>query len=423
MTGSPTKRIGLWQGTALYVGAVLGTGVLYLPSLAVHMAGPASIIAWVGLVGLSVPLALLFAVLGGHYPDAGGVSHFAHRAFGSFIGGITGWWFYVGVMLGAPSAAIMGGFYIANLLHAHYPIAIFAAVGMLGIAIIVNAIGLQTSSRLQIILTGTLTVLLFTAVLGSLPHWSRQHFIPFAPHGWIAVGSAASVLMFSFVGWEAVAPLSSEFRHPERNIPRATGWALGIVGMLYLSVVWATIAVLGTHAGHSRVPILALMMHGMGNAAHIYTPIIAAVLTIGTTNAYIGGAAKIGSALARDGALPARLSRGSRSGEVPQRSLAVVSVCALAVLFITGRGTHGLTILLHASSACFIAVYGSGTLSGFVLLKNRPTWRIVSGALALLVTSLLIFSGYYILVPIILALGAWGFMKINHPNRASSPNT
>ena len=50
--------IGLVQATALYVGAVLGTGVLVLPAIAAEQAGPGSLIAWAALVVLSVPMAL-----------------------------------------------------------------------------------------------------------------------------------------------------------------------------------------------------------------------------------------------------------------------------------------------------------------------------------------------------------------------------
>jgi amino acid efflux transporter len=39
---------------------------------------------------------------------------------------------------------------------------------------------------------------------GSLPAARAARWTPFAPHGWSAVGGAASVLMLSFVGWEAV---------------------------------------------------------------------------------------------------------------------------------------------------------------------------------------------------------------------------
>ncbi|MHB1009130.1 MAG: hypothetical protein ACYC1E_07830 [Propionibacteriaceae bacterium] len=52
------------QGAALTTGAVLGTGVITLPALAVRIAGPASILSWVLLVLVSIPLAATFASLG-----------------------------------------------------------------------------------------------------------------------------------------------------------------------------------------------------------------------------------------------------------------------------------------------------------------------------------------------------------------------
>src|SRR5689334_7340039 len=63
-TAAPATHAGslsLPQGVALYVGAVLGTGVIALPALAARAAGPASLLAWVGLVLASIPLAATFA--------------------------------------------------------------------------------------------------------------------------------------------------------------------------------------------------------------------------------------------------------------------------------------------------------------------------------------------------------------------------
>ena len=53
----------------------------------------------------------------------------------------------------------------------------------------------------------------------------------------------------------------------------------------------------------------------------------ALLLTFGTMNAYYAGAAKLGAALGRDGALPAWLAAGASAGEVPRRSLAVIRAC------------------------------------------------------------------------------------------------
>src|SRR5215468_1106234 len=114
-------------GVALYVGAVLGPGVLFLPSAAARVAGPASVLAWVGLLALSAPLALTFAALGVRHPEAGGTAAYARAAFGRRAGRVTGWWFLSGVALGAPAVAMIGGFYVAELLHVGRAGAVVAA--------------------------------------------------------------------------------------------------------------------------------------------------------------------------------------------------------------------------------------------------------------------------------------------------------
>src|SRR5258707_11934674 len=104
------------QGAALAIGAVLGTGVVALPALGAQIAGPASLLAWIALVVLSVPLAGTFAALGARYPDAGGVSTYVRRAFGPRAAAVVGWTFYFAVPVGAPPAAMFGGAYVSAVL-------------------------------------------------------------------------------------------------------------------------------------------------------------------------------------------------------------------------------------------------------------------------------------------------------------------
>jgi hypothetical protein len=110
----PAGRLTLWQGTALYIGAVLGTGVIALPALAARAAGPASLLAWLGLVLLSVPLAATFASLGAGYPDGGGISTHVRHAFGARAAAVVGWCFYFAVPAGAQAAGMFAGAYVAT---------------------------------------------------------------------------------------------------------------------------------------------------------------------------------------------------------------------------------------------------------------------------------------------------------------------
>src|ERR671916_3034020 len=136
------------SATALYVGAVLGPGVLFIPGLAAEAAGPASVLAWAALLALSVPLAITFAVLGVRYPEAGGTAAYARAAFGRRAGAVTGWWFLAGVVIGAPAVALIGGFYVSELLGAGRGVAVAAAAAMVGIVVVATAGGPATTARM-----------------------------------------------------------------------------------------------------------------------------------------------------------------------------------------------------------------------------------------------------------------------------------
>jgi len=70
------------RGAALYIGAILGPGLLLLPGLAAAEAGPASILAWLALLGLSGLFAAVFSALGRRIPSAGGVMGYVTAGLG-----------------------------------------------------------------------------------------------------------------------------------------------------------------------------------------------------------------------------------------------------------------------------------------------------------------------------------------------------
>src|SRR2546423_4133080 len=86
------------RGAALYVGALLGPGLLLLPGLAAAQAGPASVLAWLGLIWLSGLLAIVFTALGRAVPAAGGVIGYTAAGLGRRAGAASGWCFLAGVV-------------------------------------------------------------------------------------------------------------------------------------------------------------------------------------------------------------------------------------------------------------------------------------------------------------------------------------
>ena len=186
-----------------------------------------------------------FAALGVRQPEAGGSAAYARSAFGPLAGRVTGWWFLTGVLVGAPAVAYIGGLYVAELAGAGRGAAVAAAAAMVAVVVLANARGLSTTARMQLALSALLALLLAVAVVFALPAGRAEHWTPFAPHGWTAVGSAASLLMFSFIGWEAVSHLAGELPDPARQLPRAAFGALAVVAVLYLGLAVATVGVLG----------------------------------------------------------------------------------------------------------------------------------------------------------------------------------
>jgi amino acid efflux transporter len=390
------------SATALYVGAVLGPGVLLLPALAAEAAGPASVLAWAGLLALSAPLAITFAALGVRQPEAGGTAAYARSAFGARIGAITGWWFLAGVVLGAPAVALIGGFYVAELLDAGREGAVAGAAGMMAAVMAANAVGLRATARLQLGLAGLLAALLLVAVVTALPESRGENWAPFAPHGWAAVGTAASLLMLSFIGWEAVSHLAGDLRDPARQLPRAIFAALGVVVVLYLGLAVATVGVLGTSAP-SDVPLADLMAAGVGSTGRTVTAALAVLLTMGAMNAYVAAATKLAGALAEEGSAPAALAS-------PARALALLATAGAVLLAPLGADLLSVEGLVRATSASFVAVYVTATAAGVRLLAGAARASAVAAFTAVVVV--LAFSGPYLLVPAGVAVAALSMLRI-----------
>ena len=393
------SKLTVYQGTALSVGAVLGTGVISMPALAAAVAGPASLVAWLALILLSAPLAWTFAALGARHPDGGGVSTYVRLAFGPHAAGAVGWCFYFAVPLGAPAAAAFAGGYVADVMGGGRTTVRATFLGILALVFVMNWFGLRVSGRIQLLLTGTLAALLLVTVISALPQARLANLSPFAPHGWAGVGAAAAVLVWGFAGWEAVSSLSGEYRDPRRDVPRATAVAVAVVGALYLAVAATSVLVLGPVLGDRPAPLADLLAAGVGGPVRAVTAVVAVLLTVGAVNAYLAGASRLGVALARDGALPLFHTQ--------RRSLSFVAVAAV--------GSALLPLPLHTSmllvTGCFTLVYVLGTAAALRLLPAGWSRRGAAVAFAAVI-GLLWLTGWPALLSLGFAGGAIAYQRL-----------
>ena len=407
MTDVQTEgRVGLIQASALYVAAVLGTGILVLPSLAVMKAGPASILAVVAVLLLSIPLAGTFAVLASRFPDSGGVASYVRRALGPTAARMAGYWFFFGVCVGTPVVATLGAQYVVSIFGGSREVVVVVAVLILVPPFVSNAFGLRVSGVVQLVLTGALVAIVVLVIALASPATDAANFTPFMPQGWGGVGAAISLFVWAFAGWEAVTHIAGEFRNPRRTIPLATAIAIVVVGAAYLALQFVTIAVLGNSAANSPVPLVDLVATTAPGVGPAVVAAIATVVAVGVLNAYLGAFAKLGAALGRDGDLPKWLAQGAESGGIPRRALVVVGVLAAGYLTALVINDLDLTpfILIHTS--CMVAVYALGMIAAVRLLERYSLGWWFAVVSVVLVAGLVVLAGPTLLVPAVLAAAA-----------------
>ncbi|MBD8022176.1 APC family permease [Microbacterium gallinarum] len=398
--------LGVVQGTALYIASVLGTGLLVLPGLAAEAAGPASIVAVIAVIGLSIPLAGTFAVLAARYPDPGGVASYVRRALGGTAARMTGYWFMFGVCAGAPVVAVLGGEYVVAVAGIDRAMVPVIASAILVPPFAANAFGVRVAGWVQFVLTALLLAVVVGVVSLAAPAVEPQNFQPFLPNGWAGVGTAISLFVWAFAGWEVGTHISGEFRNPRRAIPIGTAIALVVTGLCYLVLQIVTVGALGAAAGDGAVPLLELARLGSPGLGAAAVGIIAGIVALGVMNAYLAAFAKLAASLAVNRDLPRWFSAGAEAGGVPRRALALIGAVVLVYFSLVLLSGLELTpfILVHTSS--MVAIYAVGMVAAVRLLRRGTAGWWMAVLAAVLCAGMLVLAIGSLLPAVVLALAA-----------------
>ena len=406
MSASPAQTsavtpLSVPRAAALYIGALFGPGLLLLPGLAAEQAGPASIIAWLALLGLSAIFAATFAALGRAVPSAAGAAGYAAAGLGRRAAAMTRWWFLAGVVAGAPIVCLIGASYVTALTGGG-PLARAAIAAGLLLAVLGLALGgVRASALAQLLLVALLIAVVVTAVAGSAPAARPANWTPFAPHGWMSVGRAASTLMLSFVGWEAVAPLTGRLRAGQ--LSRVIGIAFTVTTVLYLGLAVATVTCLGRGANLS-VPLADLLQLAIGPVGRAVAAAAALVLTAGSVNAYLSGATEMlreltavsGPMSPNEPGRPPRLSSRAFLGGIALAGLVLIAMSALRLA--------DTAVLVSVPTTMFLCVYLSCTASAARILTGRT--RVAAAVALLAVLAILAFCGWALLAAAAVAVAA-----------------
>ncbi|MDQ0340472.1 amino acid efflux transporter [Caldalkalibacillus uzonensis] len=409
---SYNRSITLSQGIALYVAAILGSGILFLSASTATVAGPASILAWLIMILFSFPLAYTFAVLSRSYPDAGGAATFVRLAFGQHLGNLVGWFYFLTAAVGQMIVALTGANYIGVAFQLSAAEVAMIACGILVSAGVSNHFGLQVSGRVSLVLSTILLTMLCAAVVVTFPYMNWDQFQPLAPHGWLPVGTAIVMIFWSFFGWEAISNLAERFKHPQKDLIRSALLSATIIGIVFLLLSIVTVGS-GTYGSiqTNTSPIGVMIHRGLGFQAQVITAILALIICMGTTNAFVASLAQLGYALSRDGAFPAWLFYLNARTQTPTRVVWLVILFAgLGVILTTMMHVH-FTQLLFIPNSLGMMVYILSMAAALKLCeKYSKPW--LSGLFCLLMLVLFMpFLSWHILVPLLVTGMYWLYQK------------
>jgi amino acid efflux transporter len=283
-----------------------------------------------------------------------------------------------------------------------------------------NAFGVRVAGWVQFVLTALLLAVVVGVVALAAPSVEPQNFEPFLPHGWSGVGTAISLFVWAFAGWEVGTHISGEFRNPRRAIPIGTAIALVVTGVCYLVLQIVTVGALGDAAGEGAVPLLELARLGSPGFGAAAVGAIAAIVALGVMNAYLAAFAKLGASLALNRDLPRWFAAGVESGGVPRRALALTGVVVLGYFGLMLLSGLDLTpfILVHTSN--MVAIYAFGMVAAVRLLGRGTMGWWMAVVAAVLCAGMLVLAIGSLLPAVILAVAA---VSVTVVRRARSRRT
>ncbi|HLY20299.1 MAG TPA: amino acid permease [Bryobacteraceae bacterium] len=371
----PEKRLrrtlGPWTLTAFGVGAVIGSGIFTLTGTAAagtviptksileatvidlilngtHAAsqlgrpgaGPAITVSF-ALVALACLFAgLCYAELSSMIPIAGSAYTYAYAILGEIVAWIIGWDLILEYAVSNMSVAVGFSAYIQdlcdNLFGAHLPQALAyppipAPGGPAGIfnipallitllvtVVLVRGVRESAEANTTMVLIKIGAILLFC--LGSARAINSSNWHPFAPHGFPGILTGASIVFFTYIGFDSVSTAAEECRNPQKDLPFGIIATLIVCTILYgsVSLVLTGIAKYSTLTTASPV---ADALKALGyNRLRVVVTAGALAGMISSLLVYQYGQARIWFAMSRDRLLPGFFSAVHRRFQTPHIS-------------------------------------------------------------------------------------------------------
>jgi APA family basic amino acid/polyamine antiporter len=371
---------------ALVMGNMIGSGIFLLPASLAAYAG-LSLAGWLVSTGGALVLAAVFAYLAQRDPAAGGPYAYTRRAFGDLPAFLVGWgyWISIWTSLGALAVAFAG--YLGSvvpLLTRSPAASAITAIAALWLLIAVNAAGIRSAGRMQVVTTVLKVLPLLAIGAAGLVHFESAHFEIETgdPRAVLATISATATLtLWAFLGLESATVPAAGIENPGRTIPRAT-----IVGTLLTAAIYivSTVGVMSlvppSSLGQSQAPFADAARTLWGGTGATIVALGASLSAFGALNGWVLLVGQLPLAVARDGLFPRVFTRMSRR-DTPTMGMLIAGV--LTTILVALNYTRGLvdlfTFFILLSTLNTLIPYVFSSLAVFLLGDGHGRGRVPHG--------------------------------------------
>ena len=340
------QSLTLFDMTMIAIGGTIGSGIFLTPSLVAHALPSPWLIVAVWMVGglMALAGALSFSELAALMPRAGGQYVYLSEAYGTLVGFLFGWAYFLVVNaggLGALSVAFATylGFFIPLGPAATKAVAI---AGLLALTT-VNVLGVKAGAVFSDIFTVLkiagifgLVAVGFAAGSGGTTDFSFASTS--VPAGGAAAFAAAMVgVLWSYGGWQHSTYASAEVKNARRTLPLAMTIAAVAVTLIYVSTNVAYMLLM-TPAEIGASPRVAAdaMSRALGPLGGTLISLAIFISTFGVVGIYTLTAPRIYFAMANDGLFFRQVAEVHPRFQTPAFSIVAQSLWAAVLILFWG---------------------------------------------------------------------------------------
>jgi APA family basic amino acid/polyamine antiporter len=322
------KVLGPMDLVFMGIGAIIGTGIFVLTGTGALKAGPALPLAFIVAAIACGFAALCYAEFASTVPVAGSIYTYSYATMGEIVAWMIGWDLLLEYGLATSAVSVGWSGYFQHLIGGiglHIPQAFSAAPGTIPgvttyfnlpaflIMMFITAMlswGVRESARVNAIMVVIKVAVVLLFIAAGAGHVDSANWQPFMPFGMTGVMSAAAIVFFAFIGFDAVTSAAEEVKNPSRDLPIGIIGSLAVCTVLYVivSAIMTGIVPFQEFASAIDKPVALALERANENwvAGFISLGAILGMTTVILVMAY--GQTRIIFAMSRDGLLPKKLS-------------------------------------------------------------------------------------------------------------------